>query len=267
MTDLSDYLRSPYRYAPPVFVTVLSFQLIKKIKNRNLKYLIIILNCFNMVTVLRSGFTAPIFVFFVCIFAYLLWACLNLRTRVGKYAVKIMQSLVGLTFCWLVLGTFFAESVVNFRMQSLLNYIFVADSFVDLDFTSGRRITLLTRSLETFIENPIIGVGAESLSGNETRVGSHSSIFDLLAQFGVFGFAFIIMFSSWIVISYKLSRKWSSHADISLGFFCVWVGYFAGCISNPYFLCAALDHYIFVFAGMTLGLNYKYNYGSKKQST
>lgn len=264
MTDLSDYLRSPYRYIPPVFVTILSLYLIKETKNTNLKYLIIILSIFNMVSVLRSGFTTPIFVFFVCMFAYLFWACLNLRSHLGKYSLKMIQSIVGIIFCSLVLKSFFAESVVSVRMLSLFDYLFVAESFVDLDYISGTRVTLLTRSFDTFIEYPIIGVGAESLSGIETRVGSHSSIFDLLAQFGIFGFAFILMLLSWIFISYKLSLKSRAYSNISVAFFCVWVGYFAGCISNPYFLSAAIDHYIFVFAGITVGLNYKYNYGSKK---
>ena len=98
----------------------------------------------------------------------------------------------------------------------------------------------------TFIQNPFIGVGAESLSGNENRVGSHSSVFDLLAQFGVFGFLFILMFLSWIIIHFKKSLKSDSYTNLNIAFFCVWVGYFVGCIANPYFLSAAIDHYIFV---------------------
>ena len=41
MTDLSDYLRSPYRYVPPVFVSILSVYLINYTENKYLKFFIL----------------------------------------------------------------------------------------------------------------------------------------------------------------------------------------------------------------------------------
>ena len=70
------------------------------------------------------------------------------------------------------------------------------------------------------------------------------------------------MFLSWIIIHFKKSLKSDSYTNLNIAFFCVWVGYFVGCIANPYFLSAAIDHYIFVFAGITVGLNNNYKYES-----
>ncbi len=262
MTDVSDYLRSPYRYVPPIFVSVLALYLIRDTKIRYLKNLIIFFSVFNIITVVRSGFTTPIVILFICGIAYLFRIFSNIRSGFLKNLPKIITSIIVICVSFLGITTFLSDSVISIRFTDLFNLLFIADNTVDLNNTSGNRIDLLSRSLDTFIENPFIGIGAESLSGIETRVGSHSSIFDLLAQFGIFGFVFILMFLSWILIAYKLSFKFDSHTNLNIALFCVWVGYFLGCIANPYFLSAAIDHYIFVFAGITVGLNYKYNYGS-----
>ena len=262
MMDVSDYLRSPYRYVPPIFVSVLTVYLISYTKNKYLKYLLIFITIFNIITVVRSGFTTPVFILFVCMIAFLLRKTLNSKSNLFSSLFNVLKPIALICFSFIILVTFLPTSATSVRFTDLFNLLFLADSSIDLNSTSGNRMDLLMISLDTFIKNPFIGVGAESLSGYENRVGSHSSVFDLLAQFGVFGFLFILMFLSWIVIHFKRSLKSDSYTNLNIAFFCVWVGYFIGCIANPYFLSAAIDHYIFVFAGITVGLNNNYNYES-----
>tara|TARA_B100000780_G_scaffold66700_1_gene43954 strand:+ start:5436 stop:6635 length:1200 start_codon:yes stop_codon:yes gene_type:complete len=262
MMDVSDYLRSPYRYVPPVFVSVLTVYLISCTEKKHLKFFLIFLTIFNLINVVRSGFTTPIFILFVCMTAYLIRKILIVKSNLLSYLLKALMPIALIYIAFITLITVLPTSATSVRLTNLFNLLFLADSSVDLNYTSGNRMDLLMISLDTFSKNPFIGVGAESLSGNENRVGSHSSLFDLLAQFGVFGFLFILMFLSWIFIHFKHSLKSDSYTNLNIAFFCLWVGYFVGCIANPYFLSAAIDHYIFVFAGITVGLNnnYKYEY-------
>ena len=258
MMDLSDYLRSPYRYVPPVFVSILTIYLINYTKNQYLKYFLLLITIFNIITVVRSGFTTPIFILFICMLAFVFRKAINLNFSLFSKSNNILMPIALICVSFLALISLLPDNVATIRINNLFDLLFLSDSNVDLNYTSGNRIFYLIISLDTFIQNPFIGVGAESLSFRFDRVGSHSSVFDLLAQFGFFGFPFIIMFLSWIYIHFAKSSKIDSYTNLNIAFFCLWVGYFIGCIANPYFLSAAIDHYIFVFAGITVGLNNNY---------
>ena len=65
-------------------------------------------------------------------------------------------------------------------------------------FTELRRMQLYKTSLDTFINNPLLG-------GN--RIGGHSMVLDHLGQYGLFGGLFCISFFAWLIGFEKKSGK------------------------------------------------------------
>ena len=74
----------------------------------------------------------------------------------------------------------------------------------------GYRIVLYSRSLSTFLENPLIG----NLRFSYNKIGAHSQIVDLLAQFGLFTGSCVIY--SILYLPFKMFKKISKNYKLDM---------------------------------------------------
>lgn len=141
------------------------------------------------------------------------------------------------------------------KFSQLVAAIFTAtpadDMTSSLEAASSMRSTLLLRSLDTFLQNPLIGHG---LSGeSDTAVGGHSFFFDTAATFGLMGLVPTLVFFGLISFSLWRSRTGSGPSWPRSGSTIFMFILLAGLVMNPYFLSLlSLSYFIFLLLGFAI---------------
>lgn len=141
-----------------------------------------------------------------------------------KYRIAILVLILfSLFYLFLyILKKFFSNRTILFIIFSLILivllvvlYFYFQTAYLDgfkYYYQTGRgfesssfaaRFEVYERSINTFLENPIFGVGVSNKKG----IGNHSTIFDGLAKFGFIGFiTFIFSIFYMFVVTYKIIR-------------------------------------------------------------
>ena len=255
-TDLlymDSYLQSPYRYVPAAFVVILSLYLYEYYTNIFQQLMVIALGVMAALIVVKSGFSVSIItlltgLMIVGVMSAMLNGTINMTRKLGF----VLLSLAPVIIIIYGLQQYAPDTIPAQRINSIFELL-IGDTSVDLNVTSGTRIDLMKVSWDTFMTYPIFGVGAYALSGSFRVIGSHSSVIDNLGQFGLIGGMLLnFMLISWIIAAAKIFQtdKGSNLGTCLIG---LWGSYFMGCIMNPFLFSAAVDHYIFTFAGITIG--------------
>lgn len=244
----ADYLYSPYRYLSMSYAAVIMF-----VFTLNMKKTWGVI-CLGMAFIsalfflFLGGFTTPIIAFLVAIIVFILS---RKKERRGSYIKTITVVAMLLGFFWIIAHQLLEERVID-RITSLVTLLYGNSS--ELNVVSGGRVYLNKISIDKFLANPFIGIGSYAFIPGVYIIGGHSTVFDILAQFGVlFGGPILCFILSWLSVSVKrMLRMGRSDFDVML--FSIWVSYVLVCFSNPYFLSSALDHFIFFLAGVTVGI-------------
>ena len=244
----ADYIYSPYRYLSMSYAAVIMFVFTLNTKNISGK----ILSALGFISALfflfLGGFTTPIIALLVSIIVFTM--CRDIERR-GSYLKTISVVAMLSCFFWLIAHQLLEESVIN-RLTSLGTLFFGNSS--ELNVVSGGRVYLNQISIDKFLVNPFIGIGSYAFIPGVYIIGGHSTVFDILAQFGVlFGGPILFFIFSWLLVSIKRMIR-MGRSDFSVMLFAIWVSYVLVCFSNPYFLSSALDHFIFFLAGVTVGI-------------
>jgi hypothetical protein len=224
-------------------------------KNIKLKTSSIIFQFLFLIACLISAFTAPVIMyiggFLVLLQLYLLASGKSIRTV--SWLLALMISIALFVQCYMS-SPKEVQEVPHIRRVGMIVDLFTGQEadFQYLDEMTNGRIGLALRSLQVFLENPIVGIGAFYKS----EIGSHSFILDTLAYYGVFGAVPLFMlFGHWI--SSGIYNIRNSEFNWSM------LGTTAACLSivifsalNPYLFHSRMDHFIFLAAGMICGDNY-----------
>ncbi len=109
------------------------------------------------------------------------------------------------------------------------------------------RITLIEVSLNTFIHNPLFGVGLfEAKSDGNNLIGFHSGIIDGLAQYGLFG---IIWYFGFLILCFKRllhSVKFDTNYLINQARLISFILFFIALLGNPVLIESTFCSLVFI---------------------
>jgi len=127
----------------------------------------------------------------------LLFSLLTLTFVVKKGgAQKVFNLLVLMGSLFFIYKLDILPEFVSDRIQALTNFLFETGRS---DSAYLERFDLMALSIDTFLKNPILGVGGDyvDFKGNfdlvyNSGIGHHSEFFDFLARFGLVGLFFLV---------------------------------------------------------------------------
>lgn len=225
-----------------VFVTVAIFGMIRTNLLTKNKFLFLSIIALTIYTIYKAGFMMAILLLAVSIILLFL-------------KIKKIRSLIitgGATFVLLLLFSSYLANFLTFLGNIVENEI-LSQRFFEFAYGLRRgsvegtvnfqgRLFLVTLSIDTFLANPLFGIGG--FYGYDTAlngIGGHSAVFDELAKYGVFGsgFLFIGMFSN-------VRFVFRSFADTKqrIVYFCTMFAFFFLAFINP-FLSVPIFHMTF----------------------
>ena len=155
-----------------------------------------------------------------------------------KFAVSLLTVAAGLLF--LVLGAdlmlFVARNVqsevLSVKARTLASVLPGGQAGASI---APDRISLYGTSFETFLEHPIVGVGAYySIAGVdvglERGIGAHSDLLDNLARYGLIGAGLYLPIL--FLLAFRAASEWrgTAYGRTALA---MWVLFFLMCCSNP----------------------------------
>lgn len=256
LKEIGDMVTSWSRYIVSVLASLIAIYLYQYYNTRKSrwKYFVTILFPVAIISVLRSGFTASIISLFIGLSVMGVLTLFSPSSEKPGKKVLIVVLYGGALFAiYYALINFAPDSVPTIRIQNLIDRI-LGDTNVNLEYSTGLRTYLGAVSWSAFLSSPVIGIGSHSFIYGGTSIGAHSTILDMLAQFGLIGgIPVIVMLLSWLFAAIKIYQyNKSSYLGLVLSGW--WLTYLVGCIMNPYLFSGALDHYVFTFAGITVGL-------------
>lgn len=157
-----------------------------------------------------------------------------------KSQKKILIKTLRLGFVFLVILVLFyslgdKEPVTNVTSKIVRLYKGITESGVVSGDETGRG-ELFMLSLETFLHNAFMGVGPCTTRENPwlyTYVGGHSSWIDQLAEYGILGFGWFIVFA--LIVTFRVVRNFMRYKKnfIIRATFVSCVLYFIGGVVNP----------------------------------
>jgi len=243
---------SPYLHIAPAISSILTLLLIQSTSKKLLeKYFFYFLFLCNILIVIRSGFANTLIILITSFFIIFLLNFSQIKTY--KIYTNLTGFIIILFSLYFILTNFAPNSSVTFKISNIVNLIFLGLD-TDMNFVSGGRFDLMESSWNTFLANPLFGVGSYQNTGFYNIIGSHSTVIDNFGQFGLIGGILLNgILLSWIYASVIIFRSnyYKGLGRILIG---VWSGFFLACILNPYFLSESIDHFIFILAGITVGI-------------
>ena len=117
------------------------------------------------------------------------------------------------------------------------------------------RFYLMKITMNTFLDNPFFGIGTYEDSRRYGMVGGHSGIIDSLAQFGMLGIIWYLIF---LVICFRrllFALRVAPNSLIIQGRFLTFILFLIGAIANPMFLDPAISALVFILALSPIDLN------------
>ncbi len=103
-----------------------------------------------------------------------------------------------------------ADRVLGIELRSY-NPPGLHESLVEMGSSSEERLDLYTRSIRTFLDAPLLGVGSRVNTGDFTQVGGHSTWLDYLAMYGLLWFTPFVLF--YMLLFRRLHRMIASKAE------------------------------------------------------
>lgn len=267
LPELGIYLISPTRYMVAVFSSLVAFYTYQYYKrNYLIKYILVILFLTNTLVVIKSGYTAAILSLLIGYSAMGATAFFKKKYYNTRKRIKIAVLFIGLALStYYILVRFAPDSVPAYRIRNIVSYM-EGNTSVDIANVSGLRTYLAQVSWKTFLSNPLIGVGSYAFIPGIRIIGGHSTVLDMFAQFGLIGGIPVIgMLLSWLFAAITIYRH-NKTTYLGLALIGLWSAYLAGCIMNPYLFSGAVDHYVFTFAGITVGLAHKLDIVKKRKT-
>ena len=141
------------------------------------------------------------------------------------------------------------EKIVTiFTLGSASNYEDPNDPMV--------RGNLMKTSMKTFLENPLFGIGVyDAETFGVEYVGNHSGIVDSMAQFGLIGIIWYLIF---ILICFRrlfLALKYNPSNLIHQARFLTFILFLIGAMANPMLFDIGISAIVFILALSPIGLN------------
>lgn len=214
----------------------------------NLVYTGVCLAVLLWITIITKYFNLKLIILFITICllvikanymtAIALLAVLLIVSTVLKYNKKAIFFLVVISIVFLfgmerlgytiaaISNLDFLSSVIKYRLSDIANLLINKD--IINSNTIGDRLYLASRSWESFLSSPLLGVDYENY--NSFTVGSHTQWVDNLARFGVIGFSLLsFQLAIWFFQIYKSAKGWWSKCSVVL----TWILFFTlGIINN-----------------------------------
>ena len=253
------------KYLIPVFTSLVSLSLYKYYKKKKiLLFVVSFLMAMSILSVIKSGFSAAILILLIG------FSTIAGLVLLSKNAGRINRRILIATLCVGVMLTIFyslilfaPDSTPAYRIKSVISFI-TGDTSIDINHVSGTRTYLAYISWNTFLSHPLMGVVAYAFIYGFSPIGGHSTLLDMLAQFGLIcGIPVIGILLSLLAAAGTIFR-YDKSSYLGLVLVGWWTAYFAGCYMDPYLFSGAIDHYVFTFAGITTGLAY-HNIKASKQ--
>ena len=120
-----------------------------------------------------------------------------LHVIVKSFKIKPLKSLMIISMFILLFSLFTVKIPVNERLLNRLE----ATSQIDTDSVYFERFNLINLSFQTFLKNPLVGVGydKEDINGDiniayKIGIGMHSELVDFLPRYGLIGVLFLLLF-------------------------------------------------------------------------
>jgi len=137
---------------------------------------------------------------------------------------RILSVLVGILGIYLVavqvFPSIYERKEFGFFYDKLRNTILFAPEIVaGQEKDPTYRYGLMIRSLNLFLENPVLGVGILPNEGGMPRTGGHSSWMDVFANYGLFGGIPYLLFH--LLILRRLWKAWRSKRQNALSWGCL----------------------------------------------
>lgn len=242
-----DFFYSPYRYLSITISSLISYYLYLNASSLYYKFVFLILFIVTVFVLIIGGFTTPIicFIFSFLMFNYFVFFNKNSSS-------KMLNKIISLSIFVLIfyMGTYFLDITVLDRLTAFASPLYGSNT--SFNETSGGRVVLNLISIDVFLNNPIIGIGSYAFIPGIYVIGGHSTIFDILAQFGlIVGGCVLLLIFNWLYSAY-LKYKILKTNQLSILLMSIWAMYILGCFFNPYLFSSGLDHIVFVLAGITL---------------
>ena len=247
-----------------VLVLIIAFSIYFRCSNKLLKMIILCLIIINGYSVISSTFAASIMTLIIGLSVY---GLLTIFRR-GNRLYSVILTMIFFSSSLLIIhfiNEYAFDTVSTIRLNRALGVISGEFDFQSMDEYSGHRITKARISIETFLEKPYFGGGiVYGIAGHTSVMGGHNTYFDTLAQMGLLGAAPVFcMIFSWFWAALKLYRnKRQNYLYRSL--VACWATYLIGCSFNPYLFQPSMDHYLYSFAGITVGLALQYEKDKKR---
>lgn len=219
-------------------------------KNRKLSILLFGSYILMLISIFLTTFTAPImltFIFFIFYFYF--------REKLKAKTIIMTSSAIVTIF---LLMTYISKSelpAIASISKELAGFTsFIRDGkYSGLEIVSNGRMALLPISINSFIESPFIGKGAYWATNRQAMVASqHSSIFDMLAFYGMLGLPILMIYLNFI--KHYLKRNKSNNIinfkdQMIVSFLCVFSSILIISFFNPYLFSFIPSDAIYMLMG------------------
>jgi O-antigen ligase len=181
-----------------------------------------------------------------------------LLLSIRKPKVYVIVALIGLA-CVGVQGQFDVTQIMQVEhLGEKIGTIFDINVTKDYDDDPNDprgRLRMMKNSWRTFVAHPLFGVGTEDMTLSDDVVGNHSGIIDSLAQFGVLGLIWYVIFLGVCLrrLFADLRRDWTDL--IHQARLVTFIVFLAGAMINPIFFDVGLSALVFILALSPIGLN------------
>ena len=225
-------------------------------QQRGLLKLFLYLLCFSMVLlILYSSFTASIILLLMGFAGFLLFSIrkaksyLILALTVLMFVVIIRQSDVRQI-----------RELENIGNKIIAIFTLTSDANLGYEHYSHprNRFYLMKVSMNIFSDNPFFGVGFYRPKPDDVAaetVGNHSGIIDSLAQFGLLGIIWYLIFIAICFRRVFLALKGDSHNLINQARFLTFFLFLIGAMANPMFFDVGTSALVYILSVSPIGLN------------
>lgn len=208
--------------------------------------------CISMILlILFSTFAASIILLLMGFAGFFLF---SIRRRKTYFIIALSI----LMFIFIVRQFDFSEMPQFEHMGEKITTIFTLASGSNYDDPNDPRMrfNLMKNSMNTFLENPLFGVGtyAEATAGYEV-VGNHSGIVDSMAQFGLLGIIWYLIFIAICLRRLFLALKDDPNNLIHQARFMTFILFLIGALANPMLFDPGISALVFILALSPIGLN------------
>lgn len=119
---------------------------------------------------------------------------------------------------------------------------------------SRGRLLLIKNSWQTFMQHPLFGIGTEDWMLSDDDIGNHSGIVDGLAQFGVLGLMWYVMFLAICFRRLFAALRRDPTDIIHQARFLTFILFLAGAMVNPMIFDVGISALVFILSLSPIGI-------------